>query len=359
MKKLFTFFSFLDPDRAIHSVKTVIACLLGFLVARLLHLINEQWIIITILVVMCAQSRIGAMLQKSYMRFLGTLIGGVIAGLTLITFGANPIAIIAVLCLAALWFSYIAESPSALSDAGTIGVVTVAIILLSPQQSLAYAADRFLEINLGIVIALLVSRFLWPLHSRTRLLHGITITLTELNNFYELLMHVEFINTELIDIAYEEKIISGLIKQRKLFDEAVRETFSPVPLVSEFKNILYSEREILRNISLMYSAFHNVSAETYAALNDCVTLKQLHMQIIAALEGVIVSLQTKQAPGQETFITLPADWKKQIKSSVGAIAADILEEDIVQIDSFLFCAERLLHQLVELLEEVNKLFASK
>lgn len=359
MKKLLAKFAFLDFERVIHSIKTVIACLLGFLTTRLLQLPNEQWVIITILVVLCAQSRIGAMLQKSYMRFLGTLIGGMIAGVTLLIFGPHPAAVITVLCLAALCFSYIAESPSVLSDAGTIGAVTVAIILLSPQQSLFYAVDRFLEINLGIVIALLISRFIWPLHSRNRLLHAITITLDELNNFYAKLVQAEFSHTELLDMAYEEKIISGLIKQRKLFEEVLRESFSPLPIISEFRKILYCEREILRNISLMYSALQSISAETCMALSDGAALNQLHIQIGTALEVLITTLQTQKKPDQPIFIALPANWKKQIKASVEVVAADILEEDILQIDSFLFCAERLIGQLAELLEEMHKLFISK
>jgi uncharacterized membrane protein YgaE (UPF0421/DUF939 family) len=356
VKKLFRPFNFFDIDRAIHSIKTVIACLLGFLVAHLLQLNNEQWTIITILVVMCAQPRVGALLQKSYMRFLGTLIGGVIAGCTLTIFGADKIAIITVLCLAALWFSYIAESPSILSDAGTIGVVTVAIILLSPQQSISYAADRFLEINIGIVIALLVSRFLWPLHSRTRLLHAIAITISQLKDFYALLTQIEFFKMDVVDIAYEEKIIGGLIKQRKLFEEAIREAFSPIPLVSEFKIILYCEREILRNISLMYTSLHEVGVETAITLNRCNALHELHEQIMGLLNCLIQALNKQQAFEQFQAISLPANWKKQIKDSVNIIAVDTLEEELLQINSFIFCAERLIDRLLELAGEINKLF---
>lgn len=359
MKKLLTIFSFFDLNRAIHSVKTVIACLLGFAVARLLHVANQQWIIITILVVMCAQSRVGALMQKSYMRFLGTLIGGVIAALALFFFGSDLSVIILTLCLATLWFSYIAESPSALSDAGTIGVVTVAIILLSPQQSLSLAIDRFLEINLGIVIALLVSRFVWPLHSRTRLLNSIASTLIALKDFYALINQEEFIQSKIIDIDYEEAIVSGLIKQRKLFEEAARESFTPIPVVIEFKNILFCEREILRDISFIYYALHSVSKETFLALRGCAVFNELHVQITNAIMQAAAALQTKNMLKSNVLVTLPADWKRQIRDSINAVSGEVLEEDILHVDSSLYCAERLLQQLISLLEEIDKLFVSE
>lgn len=359
MKKLLTLFSFFDLDRAIHSVKTVVACLLGFAAAQLLHVVNQQWTIITILVVMCAQPRVGALVQKSYMRFLGTLIGGVIAALTLVFFGSDLNVIILVLCLATLWFSYIAESPSALSDAGTIGVVTVAIILLSPQQSLSLAMDRFLEINLGIVIALLVSRFVWPLHSRTRLLNTIASTLAALKDFYVLINQEKFIQGEIIDIDYEEAIVASLIKQRKLFEEAARESFTPMPVVIEFKRILFCEREVLRNISLMYYALHSVSREAFLALRRCSIFNTLHVQVANLIAQAARALQTKNMLKSNVLVTLPADWKRQIRDSINVIEDEMLEEDILHIDSFLYGAGRLLYQLINLLEEINKLFVSE
>src|SRR4051812_20245760 len=98
---MFNIFAELDTDRLIHSLKTALACILGYLLFEKLHFDNEQWVIITIIVVMCAQLNVGSVLQKSYMRFLGTLIGAVIATLTLVLFGKDETILIGCVILAA------------------------------------------------------------------------------------------------------------------------------------------------------------------------------------------------------------------------------------------------------------------
>lgn len=330
----------LDINRFIHGGKTVIACLIGFLVSKLLHFHTNQWVIITILVVMCAQSRVGALLQKSYMRFLGTLMGAVIAIVTLKLFGDYPLPVITALCISAFLFSYMATGTGAISDAGTIGAVTVAIILIGQQPTLELAAVRFLEITVGIVIAFVVSRFIWPIHSKSRLLHTINTTLNDLHKLYQTLMLIETSNN---NEALEEKIIAGLNNQRKLFDEVERETFKTTPLVTEFKAILRCEREILRGISLMHHALLRMAEGSRVIFNQIEIVQTFHQQFSHALTQTIAELLEKiQIEQQLIVIRLPDNWQHLIKE---VALANHMSADILHIDSFLFCAQRLIQQL--------------
>ena len=60
--------------------------------------------------------------------------------------------------------------------------MTLIIIVISQNPNFYTVVSRFLEINLGIVIALLVSRFIWPLHSRTKLRYILIDTLQNQKN---------------------------------------------------------------------------------------------------------------------------------------------------------------------------------
>src|ERR1700733_10961786 len=108
---------YFDTDRIIHSVKTALACLIGFAITKALHFYVDQWLIVTIIVVMCAQISVGSMIKKSYMRFIGTLSGSLVALATLLFFAQNEMAFAIVITIAALFFSYIATGEKNYSEA--------------------------------------------------------------------------------------------------------------------------------------------------------------------------------------------------------------------------------------------------
>src|SRR5690348_15020341 len=78
-----------NNERMIHSIKTGLACLFAYMLTQVVHFHVDQWIIITVVVVMCGQMSIGSILQKSYMRFLGTLTGSMYAACILFLFPKN------------------------------------------------------------------------------------------------------------------------------------------------------------------------------------------------------------------------------------------------------------------------------
>lgn len=125
-----------NGERIIHSIKTALACLFGLALANLAQFAVDQWLIITIVVVMCGQVNVGSVLTKSKMRFLGTLSGSLIAALTLAIFDNNRMVSAIIIALSSAGFSYIATSEKNYSDAGTLGAVTVIIILIGQNPSL-------------------------------------------------------------------------------------------------------------------------------------------------------------------------------------------------------------------------------
>lgn len=346
----------LDNDRLVHSLKTAIALLFGLLISYLFKLpLQGRWVVITILVVMCAQSRVGAILQKSYMRFLGTVIGAGVASLTLWLVYPNVVLTIFILCVATAVFSYIADSPSTWSEAGPLGAVTLIIIVISPSPNFYTVMSRFLEINLGIIIALLVSRFIWPLHSRTQLRSILIDTLQNLKDLAQKLEDFTFTNDENIpkpqDIL-ENKILNNIGTQKKLFKEVMSESFGRSKLDETFKNILNIEREMLRCITLMRNALMNFSDQTFLIFNQHVEIQKIYQITQDLFQKNIEALKNKNIEQAIEDVDRFSNRKSQIKSQFKALEFD--RSDQFAMDLFIFSADRLLIQLQTLIILIKK-----
>ncbi|MGB8286286.1 MAG: FUSC family protein [Candidatus Aquirickettsiella gammari] len=346
----------LDNDRLVHSLKTAIALLFGLLFSYFFKLpLQGQWVLISILVVMCAQSRVGAILQKSYMRFLGTVIGAIVASLTLWLVYPNVVYTTLILCVATMLFSYIADSPSTWSEVGPLGAVTLVVIVVAQNPSFNTVMSRFLEINLGIVIALLVSRFIWPLHSRTQLRYILIHTLHELKNLAKQLEAFTSVKADKADKSYElfeDNVLNYIGIQKKLFDEVMRETFGRSNLGQIFQNILYEEREILRGINLMKNALMHFSDQDILLLNQQSQVQKIYQMEQHLFQVGIDILENKKNKQEVNPLEGWSDWKKEIQSALKPLAANI--SDQFAIDLFIFSANRLLTQLYALIILIKK-----
>ncbi len=346
----------LDNDRLVHSLKTAIALLFGLLISYLFKLpLQGRWVVITILVVMCAQSRVGAILQKSYMRFLGTVIGASVASLTLWLVYPNVALTIFILCIATAVFSYIADSPSTWSEAGPLGAVTLIIIVISPNPNFYTVMSRFLEINLGIVIALLVSRFIWPLHSRTQLRSILIDTLQNLKDLAQKLEELTFTNDGNIskpqDIL-ENKILNNIGVQKKLFKEVMSESFGRSNLGETFKNILNTEREMLRCVTLMRNALMNFSEQTILIFNQHAEIQKIYQITQDLFQKNVDILKGKDISQTIESLERCSNWKNEIKIQFKSL--ELNRSDQFAMDLFFFSADRLLIQLHSLIILIKK-----
>lgn len=140
-----------------HSVRTAIAAMASFLIARLLRLPEAYWAPITTLVI--TQSSIGTALAVSWQRFVGTILGALVGAVVaayfrpqVLVFGVSVL-ILGLLCL------LVHSDRSAYRFAG----VTLAIIFLIPRTNPPWqiALHRFAEVSIGIGVALLLT-MLWP-----------------------------------------------------------------------------------------------------------------------------------------------------------------------------------------------------
>ncbi len=148
-----------NPANPIHSVRVASAAVLSLLVAQLLGLPEAYWSSISTLIVM--QSTLADSLPLSLQRFAGTALGAACGGLVAMHFRGNVLVFgVAVLVVGLLCSAFRVER-----TAYRHASVTLAIILLIPRANSPWvtAVHRFLEVSMGIVVALVITT-VWPEH---------------------------------------------------------------------------------------------------------------------------------------------------------------------------------------------------
>src|SRR5207249_10790412 len=140
-----------------HAIRTAAAATASVVVARLVQMPEAYWAAIATLVVM--QSTLGATLTLSVERIVATAVGASVGALESNYFGANLAAfMLAIFFIGLLSFGFRLEK-----TAYRYASVTLTIIVLIPRTNPAWivALHRFIEVSVGIVVALLVVA-IWP-----------------------------------------------------------------------------------------------------------------------------------------------------------------------------------------------------
>lgn len=346
--KNFLKLSSINSERVQHAMKTGIAVLLGLLIAKFFSFSNDQWLIIAILVVMCGQISVGGLLQKSYMRFLGTLLGALIAVSTLYLFGLNPVIIALVVYLATILFSYISTGQKTFSEAGTLGAVTVAIILINAAPTVHLAWMRFIQISLGILIALIVSRFLWPQRAKDRLRRAIVANIQHMQNFY---LHTLVNDRGARTREIENYIIQSFVYQRNLINEAARESFSRAALI--YDEIIVCEREIVRSMDFNHYALQ-LSNKGKEFLANFVEIEKFNQQVVAELQKIADYLADEKLAPSILFKRIDLSWIEHIMTALIEAEKSLTHEDIQHINVILFCTKIIADRLFELSNAVKQ-----
>jgi uncharacterized membrane protein YccC len=141
----------------IHSVRSAVAAVASLAVARLLKMPEPYWAAITTIVVM--QSSLGAAWATAIERLAGTALGCVfgaaVASLlppSLLVFGAGIFAL-GLIC------AVLRLDRSAYRFAGL--TFTIVMLVTRPEGPRVVAVHRFLEVSIGIAVALVLTA-VWP-----------------------------------------------------------------------------------------------------------------------------------------------------------------------------------------------------
>lgn len=333
----------INTERLIHSLKTCIACILAFILTKIIGFPADQWIVITVIVVMCAQLYVGSVIQKAYLRFLGTLVGCLFASFMLIMYGHSTLTIIATIGIAAFVFSYIATGQESLMYAGTLGAVTTAIIMLSQQPTATIAAERFMEISVGIFIAAIVSQFILPIHARTHLRRAQAETLSQLREYYQALMFQQIEGYQLDYHDLDDAIVKTLSKQRQLAKESVREPLASPFDPNHFSESLYCEREILHAVSFMQTALTHVK-QAEKVFTQSTNVKKFNDAILQTFETLKTAAESDKSIQAIIHIPLLTSIQHDLQNAIEIPS----QEELIYINGLLFSVEVMLISLRKL-----------
>jgi uncharacterized membrane protein YgaE (UPF0421/DUF939 family) len=141
----------------LHSTRTGVAAITALLAARALRLPNVYWAPFTTLVI--TQSSLGALLNVSWERFVGTALGAIVGAVVASYFGPEVFVFGTSVLILGLLCALVHLQRSAYH----FGAITLAIVLLVPRTSAAWqvAFHRFTEVSVGIGVALAFA-VVWP-----------------------------------------------------------------------------------------------------------------------------------------------------------------------------------------------------
>ena len=144
-----------------HAVRTAVAATASVIIARLVQMPEAYWAAIATLVVM--QSTLGATLTLSIERIVATAVGASVGAFEANYFGPNLIAFALAIVLIGLLSILFRLEKTAYRYAS----ITLAIVVLIPRTAAPWtiALHRFLEVSVGIIVALAVVA-VWPERQR-------------------------------------------------------------------------------------------------------------------------------------------------------------------------------------------------
>ncbi len=165
-----------------HGIKFGIAGMLSVFLALLIRLPEPTWALITVFVVMLAQF-VGAVAEKSVMRIIGTVVGGVIG--YVLTAGLEQQPVLYVLLVGSVvgfgtaMFGY-TKYPYAFLLCALTTMVVASNGMNNPAFSWQPALWRVVEVCVGVIAAVLVTSLLWPRYARKEFVEKMRLALEEL-----------------------------------------------------------------------------------------------------------------------------------------------------------------------------------
>ncbi|APC97345.1 FUSC family protein [Francisella frigiditurris] len=310
-------FAFLNSKKyaAINAAKTVIACLIAYALGRLLDSFfrAEQmymWMVITVLVVMSTQPNLGGALDKALMRFVGTIISASIA-IVIILISFNKVEAFSLAFIFIMVAVFIAGASSKFSYAGSLAGITMIIIILNENVSVELAVFRMIEISQGIVIALLVNRFVFPIRAERRLKESFSKTISDIKTFYGILFHERgSIHEDLMT-----NIFSEFTKQINLIKEVSYENKTQV--VKEYQKMSLYIRRLYRYMILIYDYVDtSIAEDDKESLLKDITFIDIEEKTLQILGHVSKSIEKNKQVDYKEILAFEAYVKNNFENIV-------------------------------------------
>lgn len=291
----------LDGKQLRHALRTALAAVLTFLIADALQLKQGYWAVITAVIVM--QAHLGGSLAASWSRVLGTAVGASLGVVGVLSFGNTLPGLGLAVFLSVLVCAYLNKRHDSFRLAGiTAVVVIIAGETGGARDILELGLHRFLEISLGVTVALLVALFVLPSRAAQVLQRNAARSLEDLADFHQAVFQGYMAGVQdPVDLAVRKNRLSKRRDiNRQLLNEARKESLGGSESHDKIRITLKYADRLFESISTMQRAAENHDAEGFrlvlaAALNSLAAASQDAIKELAEL-----------AKGQAPLEELPA-----------------------------------------------------
>ena len=184
---------------------------------------------------------------------------------------------------------------------GMLAAVTVAVALGANDPTFSYALERSAELIGGVIIAMLVSRFVFPIHAKKKIKSHIANILADFATLHQSFTSQSPEHGDLDKQAeLENKIIKELGQQSALLKEALLESKKVKYVAPLYQQILFSERKLLRSLYMLRQTisattevnpyFVNISEVIKKTLEDCSQALAKNQQVNSNHQLIITAL---------------------------------------------------------------------
>jgi len=266
-----------------------------YAIVTLLGMQQGYWAVISVVLVM--QTNLGGSFQAGVNRIIGTAVGALLGAACLKLLGAGVVALGLGVGLTILVCAYFIHMHESFRMAG----LTATIVILLGNQSPSYldfVISRFLEIGLGVAIALTFSVFVWPSRAGRQLKRGVVDVLNDEAALYSILLSCR-ISPNCVEKDEHEaigKLQSSRELNHKLLEEAKKEpsglTRSQHITVSLFN---FTERIAEHLLSMEHAVHHEELEELHGLVSQEMDL--LAQTTITAMTRLALAMGEDRDPG--------------------------------------------------------------
>lgn len=250
----------LAPGPALHALRTAVAASATYVLTWVLGLEQGYWAVFSAILVM--QANIGSSLAASRARLLGTAAGACLGAGIASLFGPGLWATAAAMFLAVLLCGRLAAEKESLRLAALTAALVVSLHLPG-TNAFSLGLWRFLEVALGIVVALAVL-FAWPSRARVVLRRGLAEGLRHLAALLAALMDSRLSGVyDRQRIFHAKDALLRLSLRNRQLAEAARREPGGGEARERLRDLLAAQERLAEHLLAMDHAIENAPAEGF------------------------------------------------------------------------------------------------
>ena len=333
----------------VHGVKTAIATTLGLCLAWFLKpwIQHPEWIVISAVVVMTMLPNVGGVIQRAIYRLVATIVAAVVALSIILLTDDNWLAVDITLVIGVMIFTFVAQNPK-YRQVGMLSAVTLTILLSSRGPNESVILWRSLDILLGVMLALAVSRFVLPIRASRQLRFQMADSVEQLGTLFTMAASREEKPESEYEVI-EDRIASGFMAQRQTLPLAQLENRRVRQGRACLQNMMRSQRALLglsRTLRRAYS--HTDLGEQLISSLD--GLDDVRNRISGQLADISEGIRMGRPPAPDQELNLShSSLKVNMKQ-----AAQAIDTPVMSPQTFIFIIEQIIHVTQSLQKDASR-----